>query len=214
MPDRCFFCQTSSEVLKANEKVGAPYVPEDDEAVQESAGDLLAYQTGGFADSAIFDFYGRAAVALRIVITMMRGGFAIAGFGLGLPWNDQVNSLPDPRPRFQRIALLTRARFCASVARAVKRPRKRAGMFRPGESVAGYLVGTSREPWTENLRHGADVCATLVIYEQFWCPHRSLVRLWADRSHPAPHPVRRVRLQRRRIWVETVEPRMAIWRPR
>ena len=78
---------------------GVPiYIREDDpQEPHDPSNGLLIYQEGGLIESRAFDYYGVAAYVIRVVITVHVSRFAIASFGLELPWKGSVQWLDDPR---------------------------------------------------------------------------------------------------------------------
>jgi hypothetical protein len=136
----------------------------------------------------------------RIIITMNLSGFAIADFGLELPWGCHISWFADPRDsasseyRFgpQHPLVLPR-RDVLNYRADVRR------MFRRGESLMGDLLGTGDEPIPEDVRHGAEVPAFLVIRDQFGYPRRAPVTFWADRSARSA-PRQRSKTPRRSIF--------------
>lgn len=175
------------------------YIGEDDGKVpQYPSKGLLVYQEGGVIESRAFDFYGGAGYIIRAIITINLPKFAIAGFGLELPWKSQVRWLEDPQeigcgdavvyrfggehPEFERSQVLN---HFADVQRLWSR----------GESLKGHLLGVGSEPIPEQFRHGALIPAFLIIHDQFWREYRSSVSLWTDRITT---PVRDVRAEARR----------------
>ena len=74
------------------------YIGEDDgKAPRDPSNGLPVYLGGGVIESRAFDFYGAAGYIIRAVITINLPKFAIAGFGLELPWKSQVRWLEDPQ---------------------------------------------------------------------------------------------------------------------
>jgi hypothetical protein len=179
---------------------GVPiYIGEDDgEVPHDPSSGLFVYQEGGVMESRAFDFYGAAGFIIRVVITINLPKFAIAGFGLELPWKSQVRWLEDPLEiggdsvvyrfggreslEFERSQVLN---HFADVRRLWSR----------GESLRGSLLGVGNEPVPEEFRQGAMIPAFLIIHDQFLRPYRSSVSLWTDRTGT---PVRDVRLEARR----------------
>jgi hypothetical protein len=175
------------------------YIGEDDaEAPRNLSRGLLVYQEGGVIESRAFDFYGGAGYIIRATITVNLPKFAIAGFGLELPWKSQIRWLEDPLEiggdsvvyrfggkeslEFERSQVLN---HFADVQRLWSR----------GESLRGSLLGVGNEPIPEEFRHGAMIPAFLIIHDQFLRPYRSSVSLWTDRITT---PVRDVRSEARR----------------
>ena len=168
------------------------HIEEDDGGAREPRSGLLVYQIGGFCESTVFDQWGTMGVSLRVTITMNLSGFAIAEFGLELPWDSQISWLPDPSDsasseyRFAPEQPLVLPRRDVLNHRADVRR-----MFRRGESLEGNLLGIGNEPIPENIKHGAEVPAFFIIRDQFGHPHRTSVSFWADRSaRSAPRQAR------------------------
>jgi hypothetical protein len=163
------------------------------EAPRDPSSGLLVYQEGGVIESRAFDFYGAPGYIIRAVITVNLPKFAIAGFGLELPWKSYVRWLEDPReidgrsvvyrfggkefPEFDRSEVLNHH---ADVRRIWSR----------GASLKGHLLGIGNEPIPEQYPHGAIIPAFLIIYDQFSRPYPTSVSLWTDRT---AKPVRGVR---------------------
>jgi hypothetical protein len=175
------------------------HIGEDDQdAGQDPPKGLLVYQEGALMESRAFDFCGATGYIIRAVITVNLPKFAIAGFGLELPWLSYVRWMEDPIeiggrsavyrfggrdfPEFERSEVLN---HYADVRR----------MWSRGESLKGHLLGIGNEPVPEEYRHGAIIPAFLIIYDQFSRPYRSSTSLWTDRTTTA---VRGVRSEARR----------------
>jgi hypothetical protein len=164
----------------------AIYIGEDDgETPHDPPSGLRIRQFGGLFDGRAIDFYGGTAYIISAVITVNLPHFAIAGFGLELPWKGTVRWLDEPfeidgsskmyrfggkyDPAFEKDEVLN---HLADVRRTLSR----------GASLKGALLAIGQEPITEEFPHGAMIPAFLTVYDQFWRPYRSPIKLWADRS--------------------------------
>ena len=162
------------------------YIGEDDgEALRRPSSGLLVYQVGGVIESRAFDFHGGAGYIIHATVTINLPQFAIAGFGLELPWKDRIRWLEDPREiegraevyvfggndylEFERNQVLN---HCADVRRARSR----------GESLSGYLLAIGNDPIPNKYQHGAMIPAFLIVYDQFWREYRSSTSLWTERA--------------------------------
>ena len=186
--------QRSLALARRIRAAGIPvYIVEDDgEAPRDPSSGLLVYQEGGVIDSRAFDFCGSAGYIIRMVITVNLPRFAIAGFGLELPWKSYVRWLDDPVEidgrsvvyrfggkdlEFERSQVLN---HLADVRHT----------WSPGESLRGHLLGIGNEPIPEQFQHGTMIPAILIIYDQFWREYRSSFSLWTERTQ---EPVSRAR---------------------
>src|SRR5215469_10708164 len=170
------------------------YIPEDDEqATIDPSSGLLIYQFGGLSDSRAFDFYGGTGCIVYAVITVNLSRFAIAGFGLELPWKADIQWIGDPvetgsgsnvyrfdGSEFERDEVLN---YLADVRRTLPQ----------GTSVKGALLATGYEPIPEEFPHGSKIPAFLIVYDQFWRPYRSPIKIWTHRSAKLSRPQVRVR---------------------
>ena len=164
----------------------AIYIGEDDgETPRDPPSGLRIRQFGGPVESRAIDFYGGAAYIIYAAITVNLPHFAIAGFGLELPWKGTVRWLDEPfdidgsskmyrfggtyDPAFEKDEVLN---HLADVRRTLSQ----------GKSLQGALLAIGEEPIAEQFPHGATIPAFLIVYDQFWRPYRSPIKLWADRS--------------------------------
>ncbi len=166
----------------------AIHINEDDEEVpRDPSTGLLIYQVGGVSESRMFDCFGGAGYMIDAAIAVNVPQFAIARFGLELPWKGTVRWLEDPLEsdgsavyrfggedplEFERNEVLN---HFANVRRTWSR----------GQSIQGLLLGTVDAPIPTEFRHGAMVPAFLIVYDQFWREFRSSVSLWTDRPETA-----------------------------
>jgi hypothetical protein len=154
-------------------------------------GGLLVRNVGALTDTRAFDFYGNAAYALNITITVNLPHFAIAGFGLEVPWDSYVWWLDEPREikgratvyRFDRSDPLEFDRgevlnHSADVRRTLSR----------GKSLSGYLLGVGNKPIPDEFQQGAIIPAFLIVHDQFERAYRSPISIWRDKTI---QPVRR-----------------------
>ena len=183
-------CQDSLGLARRIRSAGIPiYIGEDDgEAPRRPSSGLLVYQVGGVIESRAFDFHGGAGYIVRATITTEVPQFAIAGFGLDLPWKDTVRWLEDPREiggrsevygfggkeglEFERNHVLN---HFADVRRTWSR----------GESLSGYLLAIGSEPIPDQFTNGARIPAFLIVYDQLWRDYRSSVSLWKEPTEKA-----------------------------
>jgi hypothetical protein len=164
----------------------AIYIGEDDgETPHDPPSGLMIRQFGGVVESRAVDFYGGTAYVIYVAIIVNLPHFAIAGFGLELPWKGTVRWLDEPfevdgsskmyrfggkyDPAFEKDEVLN---HLADVRRTLSR----------GTSLKGALLGIGEEPIAEQFPHGAMIPAFLIIYDQFGRDYRSPIKLWADRS--------------------------------
>jgi len=150
--------QDSLALARRIRAAGIPiYVGEDDgEAPHDPSSGLLVYQDGGVIESRAFDFYGAAGYIIRIVISVNLRRFAIAGFGLELPWKSYVRWLEDPHEidgrsvvyrfgkehlEFERSQVLN---HFADVRHTWSR----------GESLRGHLLGVGDQPIPAQFQQG------------------------------------------------------------
>lgn len=164
----------------------AIYIGEDDgETPHDPPSGLRIRLFGGAFESRAIDFYGGAAYIIYASITVNLPHFAIAGFGLELPWKGTVRWLEDPVeidgssrmyrfggkyvPEFERDEVLN---HFADVRRTLSQ----------GRSLGGALLAIGGEPIAEQFPHGAMIPAFLIVYDQFGRDYRSPIQLWADRS--------------------------------
>jgi hypothetical protein len=162
------------------------FIGEDDEEPSRNPPiGLLVYQEGVATESRAFDFYGAAGYIIRAVVTVNLPKFAIAGFGLELPWKSYVRWLEDPREidshsivyRFGGREFQDFGRSEVLNHRADVRH-----IWSRGESLKGYLLGVGNDPIPEQYQHGVIIPAFLIIYDQFSREYRSSVSLWAERN--------------------------------
>jgi hypothetical protein len=166
----------------------AIHINEDDEEVpRDPSTGLLIYQAGGVSESRMFDYFGGTGYMINAAITVNVPLFAIARFGLELPWKGPVRWLEDPLEadgsamyrfggdealEFERNHVLN---HFANVRRTWSR----------GESLQGLLLGTVDAPIPTKFRHGMKIPGFLIVYDQFWREYRSSVSLWLDRHETA-----------------------------
>lgn len=164
----------------------AIYIGEDDgETPHDPPSGLMIRQFGGVVESRAVDFYGGTAYVIYVAITVNLPHFAIAGFGLELPWKGTVRWLDEPfeiegsskmyrfggkyDPAFEKDEVLN---HLADVRRTLSR----------GTSLKGALLGIGEGPIAEQFPHGAMIPAFLIVYDQFGRDYRSPTKLWADRG--------------------------------
>jgi hypothetical protein len=164
----------------------AIYIGEDDgETPHDPPSGLMIRQFGGVFESRAVDFYGGAAYIIYAAITVNLPHFAIAGFGLELPWKGTVRWLDEPfeidgsskmyrfggqyDPAFEKDEVLN---HLADVRRTLSQ----------GKSLKGALLAIGEEPIAEQFPHGAMIPAFLIVYDQFGRDYRSPIKLWTDRS--------------------------------
>jgi hypothetical protein len=168
------------------------YIGEDDGKVpQIPSSGLLVYQEGGVFENCAFDFYGPAGYIIRAVITVNLPGFAIAGFGLELPWESEVRWLEDPCEigsgrsvdyRFGSKDLLEFPR--SEVLNHLADVRR---MWSRGESRKGYLLGIGNTPIPDQFQPRAEIPAFLIVYNQFIQEIRTPISLWTLRTKKLPN---------------------------
>lgn len=178
-------------------------IPEDDpDAPSVPLEDVLIRQTGGVVESAAFDFAGGAGFTVSLVVTINVRSFAISAFELEVPWGDTVRFLEDPleingtseiyrfggryQLEFHRNEVLNHH---ADVRRILRR----------GSSLTGLLLAIGGQGIPDEFRHGTDIPAFVIVYDQYNWEHRSPISLWADRSaklRPAANP----KAKRRRLF--------------
>jgi hypothetical protein len=164
----------------------AIYIGEDDgETPHDPPSGLRIRLFGGVVESRAIDFHGGAAYIIYCRITVNLPRFAIAGFGLELPWKGTVRWLDEPfeidgsskmyrfggryDPAFEKDEVLN---HLADVRRTLSQ----------GKSLQGALLAIGEEPIAEQFQHGAMIPAFLIVYDQFGRDYRSPIQLWADRS--------------------------------
>ena len=138
--------QNSLAIARRIRAAGIPiFIGEDDaDASQDPSGGLLVYQDGTPIESCAFDFYGTAGYVIRIVITVNVSHFAIAGFGLELPWNSCVRWLDDPLESGGRsVVYRFGRRYHLEFERneVLNHLADLRHMWSRGESLKGYLLG-------------------------------------------------------------------------
>lgn len=186
--------QNSLALARRIRAAGIPiFIGEDDgKAPHDPSSGLRVSQHGVRSESCAFDFYGTAGYVIGVVITVNLPHFAIAGFGLELPWKSYVRWLDDPLKsggrsdvyRFDRKYFLEfeRNRVLNHLADVQR-------MWSRGESLKGYLLGIGNEPIPDEFRQGAMIPAFLIIYDQFGREYRSSISLWRDRTQKPVRPV-------------------------
>lgn len=153
---------------------------------------LFVYQEGEIIENRAFDFCGTAGYIVSVAITVNLPRFAIAEFGLELPWESDVRWLEDPHEigggrsvdyrfggkearefdGFERSNVLN---HLADVRRLYSR----------GESLKGYLLGIGDERIPDRYQPGADIPAFLIVYDQFCRKYPSPISLWTLRTRKA-----------------------------
>jgi hypothetical protein len=172
------------------------YISEDDgEARCIPCDGLRVRQTGGVDESRAIDCCGGTAFVISLLITNKLPRFAIADFGLELPWKQEsFYWLEDPLqidgtsrryrfggkdlPEFDREQVINHH---ADVTRILS----------PGDSLKGFLLGYGFESIPEKFRHGMMIPAFVIVYDQLGRDHRSPVELQAVRSRTPPRVLRR-----------------------
>jgi len=187
-------------------RAGRPiHIPEDDgERACMSSNEMRVRQTGGFVDSAAFDFGPGAGIKIFLTITFLRSTLAISSFELKLPWEQTFFQwLEDPlviegisncyrfyggrqRLEFERTEVLNH-KLTATVS------------FSAGQSVQGYLLGFG-DPMPPDIQHGATIPAFIIFYDQRGREFRAPLELWADRTETKLRPERLVAKRRRSIF--------------
>jgi hypothetical protein len=166
------------------------YIGEDDGGIpQIPSSGLLVYQEGEVIENRAFDFCGTAGYIVRVVITVNLPRFAIAEFGLELPWESDVRWLQDPYEigggrtvdyrfggkeplefdGFERSEVLN---HLADVRR----------MWSRGQSLKGYLLGIGNERIPDQYQPGEEIPAFLIVYNQFMRGIRTPISLWTLRT--------------------------------
>jgi hypothetical protein len=166
------------------------YIEEDDGGTpQIPSSGLLVYQDGGVFQNCAFDFCGAAAYIMRVVITVNLPRFAIAEFGLELPWESDVRWLEDPYEIGDGRSV--DYRFGGKQARDFD-PFERSDvlnhradvlrMWSRGESLSGYLLGIGNTPIPDQFQARAEIPAFLIVYNQFMRGIRTPISLWRLRT--------------------------------
>jgi hypothetical protein len=164
------------------------YIEEDDhgKCPQAPAEGLLIRQIDGVTESSAFDI-PPCGTGYRIdvrITSNLTGVFAIADFGLELPWKDLVNWLPDPRE-----CAADPSAYCFPGMRSLQYSRTvvinhYADVTRTmskGQSINGLLLGFGG-PMPDTVRHGEMIPAILSVFGQFDRKFSYSISLWADRS--------------------------------
>jgi|ERR1700722_750882 len=174
---------------------GRPIHIAEDEGVPASlpAGSLIVRQTGGMMESFAIEAQGGTSFIISLAITSKIPRFAIARFGLELPWTpDYFYWIEDPfqvdgtlRPYrvpnekgldFERSRVLNHQ---ADITRTLSR----------GHSREGFLIGYAFEPVPEDFRTGMMLPAFVIIYDQFGAMLQTGVELHlVRRPKPASQP--------------------------
>jgi hypothetical protein len=152
--------------------------------MKKSSNGLHVYQTGMRSETRAFNFYGNAAYVLHLIITINLPHFAIASFGLELPWESYVWWLDEPDDVDGRVTMY---RFDRSYPLEFEKSQVLnhfTGVRRTwsrGKSLVGYLLGIGAEPIPDQFQQGATIPAVLIIYDQLERDYRSPVSFWTDR---------------------------------
>jgi hypothetical protein len=171
---------------------------DDGKVLRGPSSGLLVYQTGGQSESRAFNFYESAGYILNVIITINLPHFAIATFGLELPWETYVWWLDEPNEvegratiyRFDRsYPLEFEKRQVLNHLADVQRTYSR------GKSLKGHLLGIGNKAIPDRFQQGEMIPAFLIIYDQFGREYRSPISLWTDRNlqpvRPASSAIRR-----------------------
>jgi hypothetical protein len=182
----------SLAVARRIRAAGRPiYIAEDDGTSRYLPCDgLLVRQTGGVMESRAIDCGGGTAFVIYVVITNKLPRFAIAHFGLELPWHQEhFYWLEDPleidgTSRSYRFHGNERLEFDRHLVL-----NHQVGVMRilsPADSLKGFLLGYGFEPIPGDFGHGAMVPAFVVIYDQFGSKYRAGVQLQVVRRPKRP----------------------------
>lgn len=174
------------------------YIGEDDGGIpQIPSSGLVVYQEGGVFENYAFDFCGTAGYIMRVVITVNLPRFAIAEFGLELPWESDVRWLEDPYEigggrsvdyRFGGKEPLVDGFERSEVLNHLADVRR---MWSRGESLKGYLLGIGNTPIPDQFQPRAEIPAFLIVYNQFMRKIRtpiSLLRLRTKKTTQQSRP--------------------------
>jgi hypothetical protein len=142
---------------------------------------------GGVSETSAFDLDpAGTGFMLSLSLTILRKPFAIAGFGLALPWmRTPVIWLSDPAdddgphntyrfpgrhsPEFPREVAINH------IANAQRN-------LSPGRCIEGLLLGYGLDSIPAYFQHGGDVVGNLVVIDQFGERHSAEISFWIDRS--------------------------------
>jgi len=112
--------------------------------MKKSSSGLLVYQTGVRSETCAFNFFGGTGYVLNLIITINLPHFAIAGFGLELPWESYVRWLDEPE---ELNSHLTTYRFDRSYPFEFEKSQVLNHLadvrrtWSRGKSLVGYLLG-------------------------------------------------------------------------
>jgi hypothetical protein len=195
-------CHESSDLARRIRAAGIR-IHIEEEATDVVPDGVLIYPLGGRVESIAVDFFGGTAFMIYASITINLPRFAIAAFGLKLPWECAVRWIEDPReihatskvyrfyggnylPDFERKHVLNhRANVCRTLSR--------------GSSVEGCLLGLGDQCIPDAFRHGMMIPGFLIVFDQFSREYRSPISLWADRSQKLS-PSNRRQATRKRLF--------------
>jgi hypothetical protein len=196
-------CDESSDLARRIRAAGIRIaIEEDDCKTTDVPPGVLIRLVGGEVENMALDFHGGTAFIIWACITINLPRFAIAAFGLELPWKCAVRWLEDPLeldgtsevyrfdgrhlPDFERTQVLNhRADACRTLS--------------PASSVKGCLLGVADECIPDAFRHGMTIPGFLSVFDQFSREFRSPISLWADRSQK-PLPDTRRQATRKRLF--------------
>jgi hypothetical protein len=169
-------------------RAGRPiHIPEDDGETRSIPSDALRVrQTGGIIESSAFDWGAGTGFKIHLVVTSNISGFAVSYIELEVPWKQTYfHWLEDPvvidgPSRCYRFvgngSLEFKRELVINHRLEVTRP------FSAGESAKGFLLGFGYDPIPEKFSQGQMIPAFLILYDQFSCPYRVPIELWADRT--------------------------------
>jgi hypothetical protein len=163
------------------------YIAEDDGEARCIPSDALrVYQYGGVTESSVsaLSSSGGIAVILYLGISINLPHFAIAAFGLELPWeNNSFWWLADPFESYSNSQCYSFGRRdFPDFERGQVLNHYAGGRQIYTRSLKGALLGFGLDSVPKEFSHGMMIPAFVVIYDQFWRECRSPVKLWLDRS--------------------------------
>ena len=164
--------------------------------------------TGGVSETSAFDLDpGGTGYILSLSVTILRKPFAIAAFGLALPWmRTRVIWLSDPADgngphntyQFPGRHPLEFPRDVAINHRA--NAQRNLG---PGRCIEGLLLGYGLDSIPDRFKHGGHVVGRVSIVDQFSEDHSVEISFWIDRS-PRSAAANRVRTPRKSLFGDRV----------
>jgi hypothetical protein len=156
-------------------------IPEDDWRDPPETG-LIIQQCGGQLVSFAFDIGRTTGFVVSLRVTIRTSNFALAQFGLEVPWEANLNLLEDPHTRSKKEYYEFRNRDEYPRDGVMNHFADIRCVRSRDTVIEGFLLASSSEPIPNRFEHGAKIPGFVNIFDQFGYCYPKHISLWADRS--------------------------------